>query len=98
MLEGMHHLKDLSLRNNSIEELNNESFASIPELTSLDLSHNNLKALRAGTFTPLQRLHLLKLDNNEIETIEKGTFDGKIDTILLDGQFYISFSFFFKFY
>lgn len=86
MLEGMRHLKDLNLRNNTISELNRHSFTSSPELISLDLSHNQLKTLRNGTFTPFQRLHLLKLDNNEIEAIENGTFEGKIDTILLDGN------------
>ena len=85
MLEGMRHLKDLILRNNSINELSRESFLSIQELISLDLSHNELVNLKSGTFAPLQRLHLLKLDNNKLETIEEGAFDWKVDTLLLDG-------------
>lgn len=83
----MKGLKDLILRNNSIDELNRDSFSSFPELTFLDLSDNELKTLRAGTFVPLTRLSTLSLANNQIETVEKGAFDGKVDNILLDGEY-----------
>jgi Leucine-rich repeat (LRR) protein len=82
----MRQLHDLILRNNSIEELNRQSFASVPQLVGLDLSHNELKTLRAGTFGSLQRLRLLKLEHNQLETVEKGAFVGKVDTVLLDGE------------
>jgi Leucine-rich repeat (LRR) protein len=91
MIEGMKHLKDLILRNNSIDDLSRESFLSIQELISLDLSYNDLVNIKSGTFAPLQRLHLLKLNNNKLETIEQGAFDWKVDNLLLDGLFYYYF-------
>lgn len=43
MLDGMHNLAHLSLRNNTLSRVDPNAFVSVPQLTHLDLAHNRIQ-------------------------------------------------------
>lgn len=66
----MSNLKELDLRNCSLTQLDNDTFANLPKLEKLFLSHNMLTELTGQTFINLHHLNHLDLSYN---TEEPGT-------------------------
>ena len=65
----------LSMRHNSIKEINQESLLGYDNLTALLLGGNNIGTISANAFAPTPRLKVLDLFNNKIMYIRSGTFD-----------------------
>ena len=65
----------LSMRHNSIKEINQESLLGYDNLTALLLGGNNIRKISANAFAPTPRLKMLVLCNNKIRYIGPGTFD-----------------------
>ncbi|XP_059580707.1 trophoblast glycoprotein-like [Alligator mississippiensis] len=55
-------LRDLQLRADGIERIEDGAFAGLPALRALDLSRNPLRALAPGAFAGLPRLRALRLN------------------------------------
>ena len=67
-------LKKLSFKDNSIELLEDLSFASLKNLETLDLSRNKLSALNEKTFDGLSGLKELILSYNPFKRIDSNAF------------------------
>lgn len=65
---------NLDVSNCDINELGDNTFDSMPELTRLSLSWNNLKSIRKGVFAPLRKLKDLDLSNNLLENLDDMVF------------------------
>ncbi|XP_038052704.1 uncharacterized protein LOC119725371 [Patiria miniata] len=66
----------LSLRNNNIFQLKQNTFAGLVNLKSLDLSENNLAELTWGVFSELAMLQNLGIRSVPIQYIRAGAFNG----------------------
>ncbi|XP_032808092.1 leucine-rich repeat transmembrane neuronal protein 4-like [Petromyzon marinus] len=64
----------LSLRYNSLQELNYNQFASFRQLTWLYLDHNYVHTVDAHAFQGIRRLKELILSSNRISNLANGTF------------------------
>lgn len=71
-----HHLKILVLRNNSINNVDTKSFASLKKLIQLDLSQNNMKIIINNLFFDMENLDILDLNKNNIFLIQPEGFNG----------------------
>lgn len=67
-------LEKLDLRDNGIEQIDNDAFLHLRNLKRLDLSHNKISNLHEKIFEPLNSLERLKLNNNIIVHLFKGVF------------------------
>lgn len=74
--EAVNSLKELKLRNNSIDLLPPGLVANMNQLVALDVSSNLLTStgLSSETFSGLIRLVLLDLSNNKIDTLDPAIF------------------------
>ena len=63
----------ISLHNNSIQAITNETFANLTRLESLDLSRNEIEVLPSGVFSRLFFLIKLRLDENNIKELSNDT-------------------------
>lgn len=68
-------LLSLSLRENVISEIEENSFSGLKSLKNLHLEFNRLTIIRGQIFAGLPSLEGLDLYSNQIETIEDGAFD-----------------------
>lgn len=71
----LHKLSVISLRENSISEIEDNSFNGLKEMSILDLSHNRLAAIRRNTFNGLPAITSLDLGHNRIEILEERSFE-----------------------
>ena len=67
-------LKRLTLRNNKILRLFQDTFKDCPCLTYLDMSYNRMSQLATGDFDGALNLQSIYLNNNIIEIINLDTF------------------------
>ncbi|EFA09704.2 insulin-like growth factor-binding protein complex acid labile subunit [Tribolium castaneum] len=72
----MKFLKIVNLRNNSISDLDPESFTNLTRVTQVDLSHNSLRILTNNLFSELANLDLLNLNHNTVFYIQPDAFKG----------------------
>ena len=67
-------LKKLTLRNNKILRLFQDTFKNCPCLNYLDISYNRISQLVPGEFDGASNLESIYLNNNIIEIIDLNTF------------------------
>ncbi|KAJ3644811.1 hypothetical protein Zmor_022514 [Zophobas morio] len=65
---------EISLRNNFIEELEDEAFLHLNNLLGISLENNRLKVINPKAFTLVPRLEHLSLTGNHISTLQVGVF------------------------
>lgn len=65
------NLEELSLNNNNITELPNNTFTSLVSLRRLELNDNQISHLNANSFQPIEQLRELFLSRNRIATVER---------------------------
>lgn len=68
----------LDLRNNLIENLNNEDLSNFTNLKTIWLSNNKISNLRKEIFAGLKRLEHIELANNNLAEINADTFNEAI--------------------
>ena len=70
------NLKDLKICYNlTLNEINNEIFRNLIELTNLQLDHNSISILYWSSFSSLEKLVYLNLSNNYIFELRSCVFD-----------------------
>ncbi|KAL3271130.1 hypothetical protein HHI36_021627 [Cryptolaemus montrouzieri] len=69
----------LSLVDNRIQVLDEETFSKLPQLRFLFLSGNRLITVKRGIFANLTNLEVLALNDNSIEEIEIGVFEDTLN-------------------
>lgn len=80
----MKKLRWLELQYNSIESIEDGTFANFTELELLDLSENKLKSINETTLIGLNTLKYLSLDENNINFIHKNAFNNLENLKLLE--------------
>ncbi|KAE9415552.1 hypothetical protein Angca_002700, partial [Angiostrongylus cantonensis] len=83
ILDGADALREMSLRNNGIFEIQNNAFICCPKLSMIDLSHNHLRMIRKETFSHQKLLHYLDISHNGLQTFQPGCF-GKNNILSLN--------------
>ncbi|CAI4222269.1 unnamed protein product [Auanema sp. JU1783] len=68
-------LKELVMKKNMIESLDEKLLRGLKQLQFLDLTGNRISIIRKGTFKETPNLEELLLDQNEISIIEDGAFE-----------------------
>lgn len=68
-LRHMKKLKTISLRNNKISRIPQNTFIDVVELEFLSLSFNEIQSLASNVFQPLKHLKGLYLENNKIKEL-----------------------------
>ncbi|XP_069502949.1 vasorin [Ambystoma mexicanum] len=73
---------------NGITDLEEDSFAGLPELQLLDLSQNKISSLPRNTFQSVTNLNNLDLSSNQIREITNETFHGlrRLERLYLNGN------------
>lgn len=74
-LMGVENLKELRLKRNKIEWLDDGAFWPLKNLTILQLDFNLLTKVRKGGLFGLERLQKLTLSHNRIKTIETQSWE-----------------------
>jgi len=76
VLDHLGNVYTLSLAENNLQTLTNDTFVSkaLIDLDSLDLAKNQITDIAPGTFSPLTNLFKLNLSGNAIANIHPGTF------------------------
>lgn len=59
---------------NNIENIDDDSFAELQDLTVLDLSNNKIKTVNQKTFRGLKSLETLYINSNQLAELESNTF------------------------
>nr|XP_039272689.1 uncharacterized protein LOC120346955 [Styela clava] len=77
-------LNNLELRNSSISELSENTFANLHNIITLDLSYNHLTELNENIFENNRELVRVHLNNNRLKTIPENTFSNLCDLSFLD--------------
>ncbi|KAL0276039.1 UNVERIFIED_CONTAM: hypothetical protein PYX00_003713 [Menopon gallinae] len=72
------HLVDLMLNDNSIEELQEDTFIQVPNIQSLDLCRNQIRHIHRDTFRHTRNLKDLDLSHNYLSTLPESVFSGLI--------------------
>lgn len=80
-------LNSMHLQLNSIETIEDGTFADLTRLQKLDLHNNKLSSINETTFSKLNRLHALWLYENNINTIHKNAFNDLIHLRYLNLHF-----------
>ncbi|VDM62386.1 unnamed protein product [Angiostrongylus costaricensis] len=83
ILDGADALREMSLRNNGIFEIQNNAFICCPKLSMIDLSHNHLRMIRKETFLQQEFLHYLDISHNGLQSFQPGCF-GKNNILSLN--------------
>ena len=65
----------LSIKRNSIKQIDRESLLGYNNLTTLYLTGNHIHTITASAFAPTRRLKTLDLSDNQIQSFRPGTFD-----------------------
>ncbi|GFR70657.1 leucine-rich repeat-containing protein [Elysia marginata] len=74
---GLSSLRELSMRDCTITQLDGEMFAFLPHLVTLNLGHNRLQTLPpAMALSGHQFLHSVYFDHNEITDLKANSFKG----------------------
>lgn len=73
---SLHPLKlnTLSIENNQIETIDEDTFVHQTDLEELSLADNKLRVIKRNTFSTLTSLTKLDLSGNEIQSIDTGAF------------------------
>nr|CAB3263486.1 leucine-rich repeats and immunoglobulin-like domains protein 3 [Phallusia mammillata] len=84
-LFDLEKLHSLSLHNNNVSEIVQDSWKFSKEIKQLNLSSNKLSLISNGLFRQLRKLEKLDLSNNVIEVMENNAFAGleKLKTLIL---------------
>lgn len=87
-IKAIHSLNTIDLGGNMIEELEENSLASLPNLNGLKLDHNKIASIDKTAFARLQHLQILNLGGNRISEIERGAFNHnrKLQAVRLDAN------------
>lgn len=72
--DNLKNLKWLSLNNNRLKRIQNNTFESLTSLEYLYISNNKIKLIDAAAFKKLPNLYILILINNDLQTLESNTF------------------------
>lgn len=83
-LNNVKYLKNLSISENNVNDLEPDSFDDILRLENLDLSKNKLELIRKGTFNSLRKLKKLSLNNNKLQTLPNLSSLENIETLNID--------------
>ncbi|XP_026465274.1 toll-like receptor 7 [Ctenocephalides felis] len=88
-IQDLQMLKSLDLGENLIENVENDSFKNLNQLTGLRLIDNRIGNLSKPMFQNLPNLQVLNLAENKIQQIDRDTFDGNqnLEAIRLDKNF-----------
>ncbi|XP_026476085.1 toll-like receptor 7 [Ctenocephalides felis] len=88
-IQDLQMLKSLDLGENLIENVENDSFKNLNQLTGLRLIDNRIGNLSKPMFQNLPNLQVLNLAKNKIQQIDRDTFDGNqnLEAIRLDKNF-----------
>ena len=70
-IKAVHSLNTIDLGGNLIEELAENSLASLPNLSGLKLDDNNIETIDKSAFARLGHLQILNLGGNKISEIER---------------------------
>lgn len=68
---GLINLEMLNLRQNNLQEINEDTFEDLKNLKTLYLDSNNLKILKPGLFESMPNLTKLSVANNQLFNIDK---------------------------
>lgn len=83
-IRGMRSLRNLSLRGNSIQTIDKESFKGLSRLRYLDLRGNQITDLADGFLSDLESLGYLYLVDNQLTDVRKEMWQGPSHLIRLD--------------
>ncbi|XP_063239534.1 protein artichoke-like [Bacillus rossius redtenbacheri] len=85
-LHGSHYLVFLSLSNNQLSSLHQDTFIDNKNLMHLDISHNRISSIPQKLFQGLRYLENLDLSKNQLREIHCETFSGlsNLDALLLN--------------
>lgn len=72
---GFEKVENLTLSGNSIRQLDEHVFQSLPKLFNLDLSHNEIVTVHKNVFKNMTELKQLKLSWNRLKSLSEGMFD-----------------------
>ncbi|CAF3725088.1 unnamed protein product [Rotaria sordida] len=73
-LQRLKNLRILDLRNNQIEEIDDDTFDGFDLLNQLFLNNNSLHTITSQIFNGLKNLQILNLDTNKLTCIKNDTF------------------------
>ncbi|CAF1141757.1 unnamed protein product [Rotaria sp. Silwood1] len=73
-LQRLKNLRILDLRNNQLEEIDDDVFDGFDSLNQLFLNNNSLHKITTQTFNGLKNLQILNLDSNKLTCIKNDTF------------------------
>jgi len=87
-IKMIHSLNTVDLGGNSIQRLEENTLASLPNLIGLKLDHNKISSIDKNAFARLENLQILNLGGNRISEIERGSFNQnrKLQAIRLDAN------------
>ena len=71
---GLIRLQTLSITNNNISRIQNDTFIDLISLLNLQLAHNNIKYIESSAFNGLLNVVSLQLNNNYLVNLNKDTF------------------------
>ena len=76
----------LDLSGNEIVNMEENSFAGVPNLEKLIIEFNKIRFIHSGIFNNLNKLQQLDLTNNKITFVGKNTFEGmsQLSVLYLD--------------
>ena len=77
-------LKELSLKNNILKNIDEKAMARLNSLTSLDLSGNKLAEIKNDHLLNLTKLETLMLNSNQLTNLEDGLFQTLGDLKILN--------------
>ncbi|XP_063239522.1 protein slit-like [Bacillus rossius redtenbacheri] len=88
-LHGSHYLVFLSLSNNQLSSLHQDTFIDNKNLIAIDISHNRISSIPQKLFQGLRYLEYLDLSKNQLREIHRETFTGlsNLDKLLLNNNF-----------
>lgn len=69
------NLVALSINDNLLTELEENTFSMLSQLSHLDLGHNRIERIHPNAFNMLLSLQNLFLGNNRLQNLQVGTFD-----------------------
>uniref|UniRef100_H2XMU3 LRRNT domain-containing protein n=1 Tax=Ciona intestinalis TaxID=7719 RepID=H2XMU3_CIOIN len=88
------YLKELTLQNNEIANLANDSFTTLGNLRSLNLSRNRISHIDSGAFAGLLNLEILDLSDNRLTVFDGSILNSpQLNTLILSNNFLVRLSF-----
>ncbi|CAG9809785.1 unnamed protein product [Chironomus riparius] len=87
-LKDLTKLKNLTLRSNQLNYIDEELFKNLASLMHLDLDKNQINFLPKGIFKNMPELQEISLSDNKLQELDGDSFgkNKKLETIWLDGN------------